>query len=289
MTITHSAATPASRHLFTVDPASTKLETNDADIFRTFLCKLLCVALRARPDILTTVCCLATWIANPVEQDERKLQRLLEYIHSTIDLPLVLGADDLGTLHTWVDTSYATHPDMRSHTGGLLLSFGTGTIMCRSTKQKLNTKSSTEAELVGASDYLPNTIWTMNFLHHQGHAMRASTLHQDNQSAMRLAQNGRISAGQKLRHIHIRHFWITDRLRSERIQLQYCPTDTMLADFLTKPLQGALFARFRAVILGHAPVASQSLHFYFFWFAFRACWKVVSANPVAKKHQVVPQ
>ena len=253
--ITRCAATPATRHLFTVDPSSTRLETRDADAFRSVVCKLLYVALRGRPDILTTVCFLATRVSRPVEQDERKLRRLLEYINGTIDLALVLGATNLGTLHTWVDASYATHPDMRSHTGGLL-SFGTGTIMCRSSKQKLNTKSSTEAELVGASDYLPNTIWAMNFLRHQGHTVRDSFLHQDNQSAMKLAQNGRISAGQKSRHIHIRHFWITDRLRSDRIRLQYCPTDTMLADFLTKPLQGALFVRFRKVLLGHAPIDS---------------------------------
>ncbi len=81
-----------------------------------------------------------------------------------MDLEYTIGADDLGKLRTWVDASYAVHPDMRSHTGGAM-SFKRGAILCKSTKQKLNTKrSSTEAEFVGASDYLPNTIRVKMFL-----------------------------------------------------------------------------------------------------------------------------
>jgi len=56
---------------------------------------------------------------------------------------------------------------MKSHTGGAT-SLGRGAIMCKSTKQKLNTKSSTEAEVVGSSNYLPNTVWAKMFLAEQG-------------------------------------------------------------------------------------------------------------------------
>jgi hypothetical protein len=82
----------------------------------------------------------------------------------SMDMEYIIGADDMGNLRTWVDASYAVHPDMRSHTGGVM-SFGTGGVLCKSTEQKPNTKSSTETEVVGASDYLPNTIWTKMFLH----------------------------------------------------------------------------------------------------------------------------
>lgn len=67
----------------------------------------------------------------------------------------------------WVNASYAVHPDMCSHTGGAM-SLGRGCILYKSTKQKLNTKSSTEAKFVGASDYLPNAIWVKMFLHAEG-------------------------------------------------------------------------------------------------------------------------
>ena len=144
---------------------------------------------------------------------------------------------------------------MHSHTGGLV-SFGIGGLTCCSSKQKLNTKSSTEAELVGASDYLLHVVWILNFLCAQGYPVSCVSFHQDNQSAICLAKNGRSSAGPKSRHINLRYFWITNCLRHEQIDMKYCPTECMLADFLTKPLQGSLFIRFRSVLLGLSPITS---------------------------------
>jgi hypothetical protein len=73
------------------------------------------------------------------------------------------GADDMCKMQTWVDASYAVHEDMKSHKGGIV-SFGRRAAMSKSSNQKLNTKSSTEAELVGASDYLPYLIWAKKLL-----------------------------------------------------------------------------------------------------------------------------
>ena len=165
------------------------------------------------------------------------------------------GADDIHTLYTFVDASFAVHEDMKSHTGGVI-TFGHGGIAYKSAKQKLVTKSSTEAELVGASDYLPSTLWVQHFLQAQGFPHVMSYFEQDNQSAMRLERNGRASAGQRSRHINIRYFFITDRLDTDNITLRYCQTEHMLADFLSKPLQGNLFRKFRDVLLGLAHVSS---------------------------------
>jgi hypothetical protein len=131
---------------------------------------------------------------------------------------------------------------------------GRGVFKPKSSKKKLNTKSSTEAELVGASDYLPNTIWAKHFMEAQGYDIAENTFYQDNQSAIRLEKNGRASAGQKSRHINIRYFFIKDRIKSDDMKVIHCPTEQMLADFYTKPLQGALFRKFRAVILGQEPI-----------------------------------
>ncbi len=178
---------------------------------------------------------------------------MLEYINGTLHYKYTLGADNLKKLRTWVDASYAVHPDMRSHTGGIM-SFGTGGLVGKSGKQKLNTKRSTEAELVGASDYLAHIIWMQMFLEAQGYAIETSILEQDNESAIKLEQNGRMSAGQKSRHVNIRYFWIKDRTKANGITIRHCPTLEMLADFFTKPLQGNLFRRFRDVILGKSHI-----------------------------------
>jgi hypothetical protein len=144
-----------------------------------------------------------------------------------------------------------THPDMKSHTGGAM-SMGTGGLLCKSTKQKLNSKSSTEAELVGASDYLSNTIWSKLFLEAQGYGITTNIFEQDNISAIHLEKNGRSSAGKQSRHIDIRYFVMKDRITSENIMVRHCLTEEMLADFfLTKPLQGNLFRKFRTVLMGY--------------------------------------
>ena len=116
-----------------------------------YICK------RSRPDLDTVVAFLCTRVAKSDEEDWKKLLRVLSYARQTIDDPRIIGALSLKKLISWIDASYAVHPDMKSHRGATT-SFGRGVIGTKSSKQKLNTKSSTEAELVGVSDYLPYCI-----------------------------------------------------------------------------------------------------------------------------------
>ena len=252
--LTRSAATPAMRGLFNVDDESKELSEEKKERFVSVVMKLLWVAKRGRPDTELTTAFLCTRSSKCTEQDWAKLRRLLHFLQSTIDEERVLGANSLTHLYTWVDAAYAVHDDCKSHTGGAM-SFGRGVFGTKSTKQKLNTKSSTEAEVVGVSDFLTSNIWTENFMKHQGNGLMENTLYQDNTSAMRMERNGRDSCGQKSRHIDIRYFWVKDRLKDEKNKLEYCPTELMLADFFTKPLQGNLFKKFRRVVMGWDPIS----------------------------------
>jgi hypothetical protein len=209
--ITKSATTPAKKNLFEIDEESEKLTINNSEIFHSVVAKLLYVSKRGRLDIQLPVAFLCTRVSCSTEKDWAKLKRVLEYLRGTLEEFLTIGADDICKMKTWVDASYAVHEDMKSHTGGVV-SFGQGAIMCKSSKQKLNTKSSTEAELVGASDYLPYAIWATKFLGAQGYVLKENVLYQDNQSTIRFEKNGRRSCGPNSRHIDIRYFFIKDRL-----------------------------------------------------------------------------
>jgi hypothetical protein len=173
-------------------------------------------------------------------EDYEKLKRVLEYIKGTMDLEYTLGGDGLSTMRTWIDESFAVHPDMKSHTGGLI-SYGRGGVGCKSTKQKMTLMSSTHAEMAGVSDYLPNTVWATKFMTEQGYTPQESFLEQDNESAIKLEVIGRTSAGTKSRHLDIRFFWIKETLELLGIKTRHCHTSKMLADFFTKPLQGTVF------------------------------------------------
>ena len=110
-----------------------------------------------------------------------KLKRVLQYLRGTLDDVMRLGADSLFEMKTWVDASYAVHPIMKSHTGGCI-SFKIDVLLAMGTKQKLNTKRSTEAKVVGASDYLANCIWTRMFMEAQGYKMKVSRLQHEHNS-----------------------------------------------------------------------------------------------------------
>jgi hypothetical protein len=154
-------------------------------------------------------------------------------------LPLILNANGSGILKWWVDASFAVHPNMRGHSGGRL-SLGRGFPIVSSMKQKLNTRSSTETEIVGADDFMPATCWTRYFMEAQGYQVKDNVLFQDNKSAILLEKNGKALSSKRMKHISIRYFFITDRVKKGDVSLAWCPTGDMIGDYMKKPLQGTL-------------------------------------------------
>lgn len=183
------AETPAGKHLFEVNPKGIPLSNENKDIFHTFVAKLLFLAKWAQPDILTAISFLCTRTQNPDQNNWKKLRRVLRYLRAYPHLPLTLEASNLQTVWWSVDASFAVHPDMRSHTGACG-SLCKGMFYSSLGKQKLNTQSSTEAELVGVDDTMSKILWTRQFLQAQGYEVGPATVHQDNQSAILLEKMG---------------------------------------------------------------------------------------------------
>jgi hypothetical protein len=98
---------------------------------------------------------------------------------------------------------------MKGHTGGAT-TMGTGFPLDKSTKHKLNTRSSTESEIVAVDDLIPQTLWVHLFLKAQGFSVSDIILYQDNKSAMLLETNGRASSSKRTRHIEIRYYYVAD-------------------------------------------------------------------------------
>ena len=122
-----------------------------------------------------------------------------------------------------------------------------------SIKHKLNTRSSTESEVVGADDFMPPICWTRYFLDAQGYCVDDNILNQDNKSSILLKTNGKASSGKRTKHINIRYFFITNRVKKGDVSVVWCPTGDMISDYATKPLQGSLFKNFRDEIMGVIP------------------------------------
>jgi hypothetical protein len=191
-----TTATPAADHFFTVNKNPEYLDDAGSELFHHMTAKLLFGCKRARPDIQTAVAFLTTRLKQADKDDYKKLGRVIKYLWGTPKLALTLEGDDARIVKWWVDASFAVHPDMKSHTGGTL-SLGKGSVYATSTRQKLNTKSSTEAELVGVNNVMPLTLWTQYFLDAQGYSVCENKVFQDNQSAILLEKNGRRSSSRR--------------------------------------------------------------------------------------------
>jgi hypothetical protein len=245
--VTGRAQSPAGDNLFAVNEDAEKLSKSETEAFHSKTAKLLYLSKRTRPDILTAVVFLTTRVLNPDVDDARKLDRVLKYVNATQELALTLQPEARINVTSYIDASYGVHPNGRSHTGSVI-TLGKGAVHAKSTKQKLVSKSSTESELVALSDEASQVLWTRNFLELQGYSMRPAKIYQDNMSTIALADKGR-STSERTRHINVRYFFTKDKVESGELVIEYLPTEEMLADLLTKPLQGALFRRLRNQLL----------------------------------------
>jgi hypothetical protein len=117
----------------------------------------------------------------------------------------------------------------------------------------MNTQSSTESEIVAADQFMPAVCWTQYFMEAQGCKVQDNILCQDNKSYVLLERNGKALSGKRTKHINIRYFFIADRIMKNELSVVWCPTCDMIGDCATKPLQGAVFKRFRDLVVGVVP------------------------------------
>jgi hypothetical protein len=103
---------------------------------------------------------------------------------------------------------------------------------------------------VAVADALPKVLWCRHFMEQQGYIVKDVYVYQDNESAILLETNGMRSVGKGSRHIKIKYFFITDKVKGNELKVLHCPTEEMTGDFFTKPLQGALFIKHRNKLLG---------------------------------------
>jgi hypothetical protein len=247
------SSTHAADHLFAVCPSAEArlLLEEQARAYHHTSAQLLFLS-RVHHDILTTVAFLTTRVKQPDEDDWGKLKRVLKYLNGTRSLKLTLSAESLSIIGWYVDVSHQNHEDCRGHTGALR-TFGRGATTSSSNKQKLNTKSTAETKNAGLHDKTSDILWTHNFLEAQGYTITANYVYQDNMSTLSLAENGYVSSSKRTKHIKAKYFFIRHYHCSGKIDLQYCPTEEMWADILTKPLQGSKFHLLWAFLMNNCP------------------------------------
>ena len=108
------------------------------------------------------------------------------------------------------------------------MTMGKETVLSYSWKQKVNTKSSTETELVGVDDdTISNILWSLYFLQEQGCGTMHAIIYQDSKSSILLEMNGKFSSGKKTKHIKANYFFVTDKMVEGVFVVKHAPTETM--------------------------------------------------------------
>ena len=170
-------------------------------------------------------------------------------MNQKIDDGIIISANDLQEMYTYVNLSHALHLDMRGHTG-VVSNVGIGVLTSNLSKQKMNSISSNKSEVIGNSEYLTYKIWCEYFLESQGYPMKTNILWQYSEAVEEMAKYRKMPCSSKYIHIVIKFFWVTNKAKQEAISIKHCPINKMLAYFIAKPSQVSKFNFFRRVIMG---------------------------------------
>lgn len=216
-------------------------EPCDKKEFLSLLMSLMYIANHSRPDILKEVVFLATKVTSPTIRDMKQLLYILEYLKNYTDRHIYFRCNNNNNrLEIYSDASFNIHSNSAGHSGLVIRLFG-NTICCKSMKQKLIARSSTEAELIAldeATTYLPFLVNLLSELNIE--IDQPVLILQDNKSTIEWASKGRINF-KRTKHIDNRYFFIKQFIDNGQAIIQYLPTHLMLADILTKPINGIQF------------------------------------------------
>jgi len=244
-----STMIPARKDLFRVNKASELLKPGAARKFHTTVARLLYLSRRGRPDIITAVGFLCTRVKSPTVEDSNKLMQVLGYLKQTRKYIILLKPTKMVQVEAYIDASYAIHEDGKSHTG-LIVMIGGVAVFSASRKQKCVCKSPTEAELVALSDNLGFVELFQEFLGFVTNSKTdASVIFQDNTSVISMVTSG--GGVTRTKHMRARMFLVMEAVQEMRVKIKYVPTALMIADGLTKPLDGKVFDFFIKTVLGH--------------------------------------
>ena len=159
----------------------------------------------------------------PDLDDWKKLDHMITYLKADRLHKWELGANDNKDLMWYVDCAFGVHADYRSHMGGGL-TMGKGFAISVSKAHKLNTRSSTEGEIVSVDDCLSLILWSREFMIAQGYGYNRNIILQDNMSSILLENNGKESSVKRTRHMNIRYFGITDWVNKKEAKIMWVGT-----------------------------------------------------------------
>jgi hypothetical protein len=227
-----------------LEKAQSTDEIKEQKRYQSLVGSLLYLSTVSRPDIAQAVGVLARFCAQPTSAHWASLKRILRYLNGTRGLGIMYRRTEEVSLQAYSDSDWAGDKVDRKSTSGYIAMLANGPISWRSKKQSIVALSTAEAEYVSLSSAAQEVVWLRGLLNELGLTQQTPTIiYEDNQSAIAIAQNPVHHA--KTKHIDIKYHHVRQTIADQTITLQYCPSNKMVADMLTKPIAAGLFVTLR--------------------------------------------
>ncbi len=235
--------------------AAQQIDTRvDVTQYQSVVGALLYLSLCTRPDISHSVHCVSKYIKSPGPEHWKACKRILRYLRATTKLGLLYERDICrvnleASKHTveltaYCDADWSGDVDDRKSTSGMAIYVDGCLVHWASKKQATVSLSSAEAEYMSISSTVQELKWIQSLLTELDLLSdTAPILYCDSQSAIQISENDKHH--NRTKHIDIRHHFVRDAIRANRLELKWLQTDQQPADILTKGLDQRKFEKLR--------------------------------------------
>lgn len=217
-------------------------ESVDQRLYQSAVGSLLYLSVGTRPDIAYAVSNVAKFASHPTTKHWTEVKRIMRYLKGTSNLGLLYSKNASSECVGYSDSDWGGDLDDRKSTSGYFFQISGGPVSWRSKKQSCVALSTAEAEYMALASAGQEAVWMRQLTAELcGSPMDKLTLFEDNQSAIQMTKNPQFHG--RTKHIEIKYHFIRELVSNKVVQLQYCPTEEMIADMLTKGLSSDQFSR----------------------------------------------
>ncbi|GFW24360.1 retrovirus-related Pol polyprotein from transposon TNT 1-94 [Trichonephila clavipes] len=213
-----------------------KSETKNSDFpYRQAVGALMYLMVGTRPDLAYSVGFLSRSVENPSAEDIVKVKRVFRYIAGTVGYGITYHATETkGVLHCYSDSDFGGCTKTSRSTSEYVMIYAGGAISWRSQRQAIVATSTTEAEVIAASEVAKEVIWLCRLIQGIVNLREIPTLQVDNRAAVKLSHNPEYH--RRTRHIEIKHFFVREKVLEGKLNVKQVSTEKQVSDILTKPL-----------------------------------------------------
>ena len=199
--------------------AENKIDSDEPFSYRSAVGVLMYLSVILRPDVSYALSVASRTLEKPSTEDFVRVKRIFRYLQGTIDRGLVYKPDYMeGVIECYNDADHGGDQSTARSTTGVVCLHAGGAISWLSQRQSSVAISTTEAEIVAASERACETVWLKRLLSEMISLKKKPELLVDNESAVKLAQNPEFH--KRTKHIRIRHFYVRELMAEGQINVE---------------------------------------------------------------------